>query len=537
METGVINMRKICLVAFILSLMLLLSACSGTVADVVFQTDYSATAASVLRFTGSAATRTIQLAEGAKRVLHPAKESDTAGSHSASSIELSKDHLDFYFGDKVTLTASVIPVEADQSVVWSSTDESVITVGENGTLSPVGVGKAEIVCTAADGSGVSARCPVNVYIGVKSLTISKEKVNLLFGGSEDLTKVDLSCTVSPEAASFQAVEWSSSDESVAVVNRSGVVTAISAGKATITATSSDPRAGGSITASCVVSVGDAVQEIQISGKGRIVVGKDAQMKATVFPETALSTKVKWSSSDSKVLKIDKDGKVHAVATGKATITATAKDGSGVVATKEITVYQPVTKLTPSKKSITMFAGQSRTLKVKVSPAKASDKSLTWKSSKNSVATVDQNGVVTAKKKGTATITATAKDGSGIKCSIKVTVEPGLPINVPSVAFGIYNGNLLALNVKNKCAKKTIVNFDFDIKLISYSGETLYTSGSYNLGKNVKIAPGSKLQIKRNLSGVSSTYLIRLTITAVKFSDGTKYQIPLSKQETWIYSRG
>ena len=81
-----------------------------------------------------------------------------------------------------------------------------------------------------------------------------------------------------------------------------------------------------------------------------------------------------------------------------------------------------------------------------------------------------------------------------------------------------------------------MNFYFDIDLYSYTGAKLYTSGSYNLGSNVKIGPGASKQIKRTMSGISATYQLKLTITGVKFSDGSKYYIPASEQVTWTFTR-
>ena len=459
-------------------------------------------------------------------------------SQGVTEIKLSEENLTMYFGEGILLTAEVFPEDAaNRDVVWSSSDENVITVSEDGSITTIGSGKADILCSSTDGSEVVGKCPVEVVIAVESLEISDTKATLLLGASEDLNQKTLTCKTMPENASYQTVTWSSSDKAVAVVDENGTVTGVGSGKATITATTTDPRFSDTVSVSCTVTVGDAVSEIQISGKQKIVKGKTAQLKVTVLPESAVITGVKWSSSDEEILTVDKDGKVHAHKTGTAIVTCTAKDGSGTVATYSITVYQPVTKLTPSKKStVVLFAGQTITLSAKASPEKASDKSVTWKSSKESVATVDANGVVTAVGKGKVTITATTRDGSKISCKFTIQVEPAYPISIEKMGFGILNGDLFSITVKNTCATKTIINFDFDINLYSYTGERLVTSGSYNLGSNVSIGPGATREIRRTHSGISATYEIKFIITAIMFSDKTTYTIPSEELIEWTFTR-
>ena len=459
-------------------------------------------------------------------------------SQGVNEIKLSEENLSLYYGEEATLTATVFPENATvRDVTWSSSNEDVCVVSEEGSITTVGSGKAEIICSSVDGSEVVSVCPVEVIVGVDSLEISRKKATLLLGASEAHEQVMLSCTTVPENATYQKVTWSSSDETIAVVDENGTVTGIGSGKAIITATTTDPRSGDLVSTSCTVTVGNAVREIQISGKKRIVVGKTAQLKATVLPGTALKTAVEWSSSDTKILTVDADGKVHTKKTGTVTVTCTAKDGSGTIATHKITVYQPVTKLTPStKKTIVLFGGQTITLKTKASPKDASDKKVTWKSSNKSVATVNEKGVVTAVGKGTATITATTVDGSKLSCKFSIRVEPANPIEIVNGGFGVYEQDLFSITVKNNCATKTIVNFTFDLSLNSYTNERLVTSGTYDLGNKVSIGPGAKREILRTHAGISATYQMKIVITEIEFSDKTTYSIPWDEQIEWTITR-
>ena len=116
------------------------------------------------------------------------------------------------------------------------------------------------------------------------------------------------------------------------------------------------------------------------------------------------------------------GVVKGIKRGAATITATAKDGSEIKAICKVTVKQPVTGLKINITALTVTRGKTATLKVTVSPSNANNKTLRWTTSNKAVATVTSRGVVKGIKKGTATITATATDGSNRKVTCKVTVK-------------------------------------------------------------------------------------------------------------------
>ena len=152
------------------------------------------------------------------------------------------------------------------------------------------------------------------------------------------------------------------------------------------------------------------------------IGKTVQLTPTVLPHDATNKNVVWSSSNTAVATVSETGLVNAVGSGTATITATAADGSGVTASCEVTVKIPVTSITLDKTSEVLTAmGQTIQLTPTVLPDNATDKSVTWTSSNTAVATVSDTGLVTAVGDGTATITATAADGSGVTATCEVTM--------------------------------------------------------------------------------------------------------------------
>jgi uncharacterized protein YjdB len=218
-----------------------------------------------------------------------------------------------------------------------------------------------------------------------------------------------------------SLSWSSSDASVAVVDSNGKVTAVGVGTATITATTKDAvlNASTNITVSPKTVTGITLSQTTLS----LTAGGSSTLTATVAPSDATNKTVSWTSSNTGVATVS-NGKITAKKVGTATITCTANDGSGKTATCKVTVKAvKVTKITLSKKKVTLKKGKTIKLKVKkLIPANVTNKNVTWKSSNKKVATVDKNGKVKAVGKGTAIITCTAKDGSKVKstCTVKVT---------------------------------------------------------------------------------------------------------------------
>jgi uncharacterized protein YjdB len=156
-------------------------------------------------------------------------------------------------------------------------------------------------------------------------------------------------------------------------------------------------------------------------KKTLVKGKTVTLKATVAPTTANNKAVTWTTSNKSVATVTSSGVVKAVGKGTATITCTAKDGSGIKAQCTITSIVRVTKvkLNITKKSVKK--GTKVSLRATVTPNNANNRAVVWKTSNSKIATVSSSGVVTTKKKGKVVITCKAKDGSGkyAKCTITV----------------------------------------------------------------------------------------------------------------------
>ena len=151
-----------------------------------------------------------------------------------------------------------------------------------------------------------------------------------------------------------------------------------------------------------------------------------QITATASPTSATNRKVRWSTSNSNVLRVDQNGQVTAVNYGKATIYATSTDGSNVSDSYTLTVIRPVTRINLNRSTATMIEGDEISLRAEVLPTDATLRGVEWSSSDPTVAIVDVNENVTALKPGRVQITATSIDGNNISATCRITVNSFVP---------------------------------------------------------------------------------------------------------------
>ena len=338
------------------------------------------------------------------------------------SVSLNKSEMTLTEGESETLAATVTPENAEnKSIIWSSNNEAVATVDANGTVIAKRAGTAVITATSTNGK--SAGCTVTVekkQIPVTEVRLSESTVGIVEGSTYKLT-----ATVLPEnTTDSKNVSWSSNNEAVATVDANGNVTAKRAGTAVITATSTNGK-----TAGCTVTVSKKeipITEVRLNKSTETLTeGETTTLTATVLPEnTTYGKSVKWSSSNVAVATVDLMGKVTAKRAGTAIITAISENGKTASCT--ITVNKKDTNITITevrlnKSTETLKEGDTTTLTATVLPENTTDsKSVSWRSSNSEVATVDANGTVTAKRAGTAVITATSTNGKTAGCTVTVS---------------------------------------------------------------------------------------------------------------------
>ena len=263
----------------------------------------------------------------------------------------------------------------------------------------------------------------NIYgIGeavAESITLNHEALTL-----KVKQEANLIATILPETTTDKSVTWKSSDEAIATVDVNGRVTAVAVGKATITAT-----AESGISAECSITVIE-------TPAGGIIIDKDAlgitgdnlemrvgdvkAIKVTITPETTTDKSVTYESSSPSVARVDEHGNVTALSLGKTTIIITAKSNPEVKAAINVTVVAtPAASITLNKTAVTLKAPETVDLVANILPETTTDKSVTWKSSNEAIATVDSNGKVTAVAVGKA---ATIRVNETVQLNVTITPE-------------------------------------------------------------------------------------------------------------------
>jgi uncharacterized protein YjdB len=307
------------------------------------------------------------------------------------------------------------------SVEWQSSDEGVVTV-QDGIVTAVGEGSATVTATSGSASSsivVDVSAPPQVPATV---TVSPETLEFTELGVGQSLSATVHDGEGNEIASPE-VEWASSDGAVATVDEDGVVTPVAEGSATITATSGEASGSAEVTVTLEDPTTEPSVEVSPEAITLTSIGATESLSTLVRDEEGnevVDAEIQWSSSNESVATVDEDGVVTAVAPGSATITAT----SGVVSgSTEVSVELEGPALVVSPATLLLSSvGATGTLEATlydVEGVAVVDPEVEWTSSDEAVATVDEDGVVTAVAEGSATITATSGDVAG---TAAVTVE-------------------------------------------------------------------------------------------------------------------
>ena len=341
-------------------------------------------------------------------------------SQAAGRITLTPDEANLTaLGATVQLSAAVLDGRGQDidgaALEWASSDDAVATVSAEGLVTAAGNGSARITAKSGD---TSASVEVTVSQAAGSITLTPDEANLTaLGATVQLDAEVLDGSGQPIADA--AVEWASSDEAVAAVSAEGLVTAAGNGSARITAKSGDASASVEITVSQAAgSITLTPDEANLTALGATV-----QLSATVLDgsdQPIAGAAVEWSSSDEAVASVSAQGVVTAAGNGSARVTARSGE---VSASAEITVSQAAGSitLTPDEANLTALGA---TVQLRATVLDGSDQPIAgaaveWSSSDEAVATINDDGLVTAAGNGSARITA--KSGE-VSASAEITVS-------------------------------------------------------------------------------------------------------------------
>lgn len=301
-------------------------------------------------------------------------------------------------------------------IKWTSSNNDIAVVDENGFVT--GISNGDVTITATTENGKTATWNVTVISTPLSIGLDKENVTLDISTNKTY---QFKATIYPSTANTDiGLTWSSSDNSVATVNKDGVVTGVKNGTTVIKVVTENQKATSASvtvqTSPVSISISPSSATIDLSAEN-----KSVQLKATISPNTTnIKDKITWTSTNNNIATVDSNGLVRGYANGTVTITATTANGKSTKAT--ITVQTSPTAIFLDKTNIVFDMSKNRTayLTVRYNPSTANvNKGITWTSSNNGVVSVDGNGAVTAKGNGNATITAITTNGKTAQCKVQV----------------------------------------------------------------------------------------------------------------------
>lgn len=325
------------------------------------------------------------------------------------SLTVSPQSLNLKLGGSSQLIASVLPEKSNNQISWSSTNSRVATVDSNGLVSAVGMGSATIIARTINDITYN----INVLVGnyskeLRSILVTTNYITLAVSNSKQLA-----VAFTPADASNKNVFWTSSNPSVATVDKYGVVKAISPGSTIIKATSED--GGYTDTATIeVINYNNIIEEKSIafaSSSYTVGIGSTKSLIPIITPSNATFKSVRFESSNPSIATVDENGVVRGLKEGTVSITATTNRNRLKATTTIIVKYINATSVKVNTTNVNLGKNETFTLVATVLPSDATNKKVSYSVSNSNIATIDANGIITGKNTGTATITITPSEGN------------------------------------------------------------------------------------------------------------------------------
>ncbi|MDE5936224.1 MAG: Ig-like domain-containing protein, partial [Ruminococcus sp.] len=383
----------------------------------------------------------------------------TTNPDKVSEIRISQTELNLNVGNgALAANVTMLPLTAkDKSEIWTSSDENIAVVDSEGWVFGKSEGNCTITVKSADNPEVSAKINVKVTdaSSVKDIKLSRTSLMIKKGYGE----LSANVTMLPSTAKDKSEIWTSSDENIAVVDNEGWVFGKNTGTCTITvksaanpavyaqievivyendppvtttATSTAVTTSNSITTSVTTSAtttntsNNTIKVTEIKAKEndiKMTVGEYKIAYITMLPENATNKNEIWKSSDESIAVVDSQGGITALKEGVCVITVKSEDNPNVKADINVTVINSnkVTEINLSKYEMTIGIGYKDLSWVTMLPSTATNKNEIWKSSDESIATVDEFGWVLGKSIGKCTVTVCSEDNPNVKAEIAVNV--------------------------------------------------------------------------------------------------------------------
>jgi len=439
------------------------------------------------------------------------------------------------------LNAIVLPLEAsNKSLVWESSDETVVTVDKNGLVTVIGGGLATVKATTTDGSAISESSMITVIVPVKSISLPQ------FIGLQVDTKFLFTALVLPSNATYKDIVWSSSDKSIASVDNYGEVVALKPGSAKIIAQSAD----GQVTAMTIVNVSlEAIplKSITLPDTLHLLLGEIQTLNAIIQPYNATNSIINWTSSNASSLSVDYKGEI--VASGIDTVVVYAYSSDNETIFDSTIVYINASKAPEALpiKPITVQEGTT-SISIPLSSLVVDDKTnlsnlvfIVLPNDNFTMQIVDDSLIITPNDpnvvvKENISLSVVDQDGQSVSVTIPVSISSGInkaPIisEIPKQAI-IVGGNFipvsLPLYVIDDYTKQE------DIEWTVSPNSLFKTSVHFN---NLYVEPAtsswigtdSLLLTAKDKNGATSTKYIQYSISNKANEAPLLIQIPVQEQ--------
>lgn len=403
------------------------------------------------------------------------------------------------------LQATVLPTYAsNKQVAWTSSDVSVASVN-NGIVTALKAGTAIIRASAIN----------NIYdeciITVTDIYPTSIDLSVIVSSMNVGTVQTIDVSYSPTNATNTSFTWSSNNSSIVSVNQLGQITAVSPGTATITASTAT---GVSETISITVN---EIAASSISLNTQTITLKEfenQQLVAEILPANTTNKTITWTSSNSNIATVDNTGKVTAIAVGTAQITATTSNGLVAQCSVNVVLYTiPVSSIVLNKHTASIILGETEQLTATIEPENATNKTVVWKSETSTIATVDQNGLVSSKGVGAVRIIATSSNGLADTCIVYVQpiLAESITIDQTNISMTVggtsqVSATILPVNTTNK----TITWYSSNTNVVSISESGLLTA----------LVAGTSTLYAQTYNGLTATVEVTVTNNIIEIQNIT-----------------
>lgn len=401
------------------------------------------------------------------------------------SVEFEQNEYNIKIGESIT-PKYTINQKYNSKVLFNVSDKSIASVDSNGKVTAISKGQTILTLTLSDGTKCETIINVEVIIPCNNIDLQYDNITL--GVGEEFT---LPMIINPENADISDINFSSSDKSVATVNKNGVVKAIKKGKSVISISIDNGK-----KLDFVVNVLNSPTKLEAIVEKELYYLYSYKVEPK-FLEDEYSGIILYSSSDKSIVEIDEKGNLTLHNKGKAIITATTYNGISIeIEVEVIGVYISEMRFKDSRK--TFGVGEDYSINLSLSPTNATLDDVELSSSNNDVLEIDKNGKINFKKSGDATITAIAKNGKYVKYDIFVMKEPSelffnysdtkLYLNQVINLDTYFNDDEFHSSVKYTSSNSEIASIDDNgyIKALS-KGTTTITATVYNgISKSIEV---------------------------------------------------